>query len=514
MFEDRRIQAFVMAAVCVFYVAVRLWRLTDSCLWFDELFSVHAAEHGLGSLTWFVALDLIHPPLFYVFLKFWIAIGGDSLLWLRLFPILFSVIALIPFLLLSRELKLSLWTIALALFLFAVNGPMIKWAQFVRMYTLLMCLSLFSIWLLARYLISGKGLVALTIVNVFLVYTHYYGWLVLAAEVATILTFQRPKWRSIGVMTGIVFASFIPWLYLVSVAATSGSELSQNISWVERPGLSSIASFALDLVKPFYYRASSAEPSSIYSISVPLLLIVMTAAVLFMLKWKREPEDEKQAVYFLSIFAFLPILAVFLASWIMPHSIWGERHLIIVVPPLMFLIAIVLTRFNDEKLRTSAITLVILFSGYAFYLQAARDVQPYVWCGWEPVAKDFASAGRDSRPKRIYAFEDLVAYHLWFALRNTSWTQVSVVKGVEGMMEDSSFFLPRGFDAVARAELKDIAEPHIWLALRTDKAGQEFPLFEILADMGYTRCRLSYLKFGTSTVYLVEMAKDKDECTH
>ena len=156
MFEDRRIQAFVMAAVCVLYVAARLWRLTDSCLWFDELFSVHAAEHSWNSLSWFVALDLIHPPLFYMILKAWIAVGGESLLWLRLFPLLFSVIALIPFFLLGRELKLSKRTIALALFLLAVNGPMIKWAQFVRMYTLLMCLALFSIWLLARYLNSGK----------------------------------------------------------------------------------------------------------------------------------------------------------------------------------------------------------------------------------------------------------------------------------------------------------------------------------------------------------------------
>src|SRR5687768_3478552 len=89
------------------YVAARLWRLTGTCLWFDELFSVHAARHTWGGLGRFVAADLIHPPLFYALLKVWVAAGGESLLWLRLFPFVASVAALVPLLLLARELRLS-----------------------------------------------------------------------------------------------------------------------------------------------------------------------------------------------------------------------------------------------------------------------------------------------------------------------------------------------------------------------------------------------------------------------
>ena len=65
--------------VCL-YVAARLWRLTASCLWFDEIFSVHAARHTWGALWRFAAADLIHPPLFYALLKLWTAAGGESLL--------------------------------------------------------------------------------------------------------------------------------------------------------------------------------------------------------------------------------------------------------------------------------------------------------------------------------------------------------------------------------------------------------------------------------------------------
>ncbi|MBA2494285.1 MAG: glycosyltransferase family 39 protein, partial [Acidobacteria bacterium] len=193
----------VLAAVCLVYISLRFWHLTDSCLWFDEIFSVHAAEHDWFSLFSFVALDLIHPPLFYVFLKLWISIGGESLFWLRFSSVLFSIIALIPFYLLCRQLKLKYPAVALALIIFAVNGYLVKYAQEVRMYSLLLCLSLFSIWLFARFLNVGKGIWFLTVVNILLVYTQYFGWFVVVAEVCAGLFLQRIKIRRILTMFGL-----------------------------------------------------------------------------------------------------------------------------------------------------------------------------------------------------------------------------------------------------------------------------------------------------------------------
>ena len=84
-----------------------MWRLADSCLWFDEIFGVHAARHAWGRMFGFVAADLIHPPLFYALLKLWMAVGGESLPWLRLLSVLLSVASVAPLLLLCRELRLG-----------------------------------------------------------------------------------------------------------------------------------------------------------------------------------------------------------------------------------------------------------------------------------------------------------------------------------------------------------------------------------------------------------------------
>ncbi len=53
----------ILAVICFVYVLLRFWNLTALCLWFDEIFSVHAATLSWNSLIWFVAQDLIHPPL-------------------------------------------------------------------------------------------------------------------------------------------------------------------------------------------------------------------------------------------------------------------------------------------------------------------------------------------------------------------------------------------------------------------------------------------------------------------
>src|SRR2546430_2026610 len=123
------LQQLIFFSIVILYIAARLWRLTAGCLWFDEIFSVHAARHSWRELFSFVAADVVHPPLFYALLKIWIAAGGESLVWLRLFPFLISVAAIVPLMLLCRALQLNAAETNLALLLLAVNGYLIKYAQ-------------------------------------------------------------------------------------------------------------------------------------------------------------------------------------------------------------------------------------------------------------------------------------------------------------------------------------------------------------------------------------------------
>ena len=107
MRSKRTLQAAAISLVVVFFVLIRMHGSEASCLWFDEIFSVHAAAQPWSAILSFVSKDLIHPPLFYILLKLWVNIGGDSLQWLRLLPVVFACLSVIPFLLMTKELKLE-----------------------------------------------------------------------------------------------------------------------------------------------------------------------------------------------------------------------------------------------------------------------------------------------------------------------------------------------------------------------------------------------------------------------
>jgi len=487
--------------MCVGYVLLRLWRLSDSCLWFDEIFSVHAATQPWDNFLQFLALDLIHPPLFYAALKLWIAVGGEGLFWLRLFPVIFAVLALIPFLGICRELSLRNSTTIVALVLFAVNGSLIKYGQEVRMYSMLFALSLLSFWLFLRYFDDKGGAVLLVVANVLVIYTHYFGWLVIFSQIVAILLLKPARFRFVAIMAGVCTTLFVPWLILVAAAANSGSSLGQNIGWMEKPGLAALFRFAFDVIEPFYFQNSSAEASSIFIITVPIILIIAPAKLLYFLRsWA---DGARETHYLLAIFCGVPIVAALAASWLMPYSIWGSRNLIIAFAPMLILVSIFITEIQAERVRRGLIAALVLLTAMAFALRIATPTPEYVWCVWG----DFATKLPTDVPTKVIVTEDLVGYHWWFATRGRSNISVEKATGIDGLTEDVAYFLPRGFDGVKNVAVSSSQETAIWLAVRAPKLSENDPPLKNLLAAGFTKRSVTSKKIGREEVGLIHLQK-------
>jgi uncharacterized membrane protein len=471
-----------LALAIAVYAAVRLWDLTASCLWFDEIFSIHAAEHSWSTILDFVALDLIHPPLFYLLLKLWLAAGTDSILWVRLLPVLISLLAVVPFIGLCRELRLKVAAQALAVLLLAINGSLIKYAQEVRMYSLLLCIGLFSTWLFARSLLRDQSVIPLIVVNILLVHTHYFGWLVVIAEVVAALLFNTGRWRRLVLPQALVLASFLPWMAAVWSASRRGSDVAQNIGWVVAPGIREITKFILGIIEPFNFQASSAEPVSIYSVSVPLLLLAIIAVVVYAITHGTNSEIEMSKLRFLLIFVLVPSALALVASWFMPYSVWGNRHLIIVFAPACILLAVLFTSTCPKWVSIAFVTSLLIFSGYGLLIRLNRVPIQYSWCSWDPLTAASETAGTD---EPVYVFEDLVAYHIWFARRHDDGVQVKKIAGAEDVVEDKAYFLPRGFNEVSSVDLQDVNEPRIWVALRAPSISEAQSPLNAVITRGY-----------------------------
>ncbi|HEX3281806.1 MAG TPA: glycosyltransferase family 39 protein [Pyrinomonadaceae bacterium] len=513
----KSLSGLLTAGVVVLFVAVRLWRLSASCLWFDEIFSVHAAHHGWGELLRFAAADLIHPPLFYLLLKIWISLGGESLLWLRLLPALISIAAIVPFWLLCRELKLSQNERNLALLLLAGNGYLIKYAQELRMYSLLMLLSVCSLWLFVKWFRSERGarkqLGWLLLTNLFLVYSHYAGWIVVGVECLALLVWQRKKTKATFVGLGVLLLAYAPWLFLISANRDAGKGLAQNIGWVTRPTWRDIAQLFALLNKPFWsIQSTAARPFDLLTAFFALLIVGAPLIFLTMRVWRGTVlanDSNPQTFRAVSLFTLAPVIIVFGLSWLLPQSVWGTRHLIVVAAPYAILVSVAIVRVPLPWLRIAAVLVLgswLLLAGIAWALTPPPVL---IWCAWEPLAHKLEESAPQAQEVRVYAFEDLVAYHLWFAFDSSHRKQfkVMVVKGLEGIPEDPAYFLPRRFNEIAVVNTKQITGDDIWVAFRAPRWDETLPPLSTLESMGYISRAVQSVQAQGQQAYVVRMTR-------
>jgi len=499
----RKHRNILLAALVAGFVLLRFWRIDVACLWFDEIFSVHAAQQSWGNLFSFIAADLIHPPLFYVVLKLWIGIGGESVFWLRALPAFFAIASIPPLIWLTRVLKLPTLVAPLALLFLTFNGSVLKYSQEVRMYSMLMCLSLFSAWLFARYFVKGKSFVPLVIINCFLIYTHYFGWFVVGSEIAAILLFQRMKWRRMAVMFGVLAAIFAPWAIAVFSAAERGG-VAQNIGWMQRPVIRQIVTLFFNLIEPIYYQSSSIDPISDVKVALPILLIIALGVIALVVDNKALTEAQRDAVRLLLMFVAVPLSIALVLSWIMPVSIWGTRHLIILFAPFALISAFAVLNLPKGWMQTASVTLIVLFCGYGLVNGLTTPPAATPWCEWNSAATKFSE--QRSNTEKLYVFEDLAAYHAWFILKDSD-PAIVKVNGTE-VKEDKAYFLPRRFDGVNVVNIDEINEPSIFVAFRTSRFETTAAPLSELMQLGYRIEKMEPMSAEPTRTFLVKLSKN------
>lgn len=129
---------------------LRVWMSADDGLWLDEGYSVWLAEQPYGAMLERIVTTDQHPPLYYSLLWLW-RWGGDSEAYLRLLSAIFGVLTVPVLYLLGQRLLNRPAGLAAAL-LFTVSPFNIRYAQEVRMYTLLMLLAALALLSLAGWL--------------------------------------------------------------------------------------------------------------------------------------------------------------------------------------------------------------------------------------------------------------------------------------------------------------------------------------------------------------------------
>ncbi len=380
--DERRLAEYsgrvLTIAGVVLYISIRLWRLSRFNLQRDEIFSLEAVRLGWRAMFAAITADVVHPPLFYVLLKIWILIGGQSLQWLRLLPTIISFLALLPFLTLCRELRIPGYTRSITLFLFAVNAYLVGYAHEVRMYSLLLCFSLCALGLFVRWWNDPtpprRLLILLFIAHLLLVYTHYYAWLVVGVELSFVLLWQRSRIRIFAAVVSLLVVCYVPWLVAVMTALRERSVgLSTQLNWHYQPGVRDIAAFYSLLNGPFTFP---------HSTTIGLLMfggiVIWTVADGWL--GARASDPCRRLVFpFLVALAALPVVVAFAVSRFSPQSVWHTRYLIISAVPYLLLTAYALSQIHPRILKLLLTTAVIVWAGLSSAEELPRIDRQISW---------------------------------------------------------------------------------------------------------------------------------------
>jgi hypothetical protein len=170
-----------------------------------------------------------------------------------------------------------------------------------------------------------------------------------------------------------------------------------------------------------------------------------------------------------------------------------------------------------------AVTLVILFAGYGLVIRAGKDARQNSWCAWEPLVNEMVlTPDYSEHPRTIYAFEQLVGYHIWFAGRSFPNFQVNVVKDLPGTKEDAAYFLPRGFDKVKVLDPQTaFSGSELWVAFRDADPDHDKPGISAFSNRPQVLREMDYLGFeavdakktrvDNESVFLVKMVRRPQE---
>jgi hypothetical protein len=390
----------ITSALAALFLFLRIWRITDVSLDGDEIFSLLLARSDWHTLFGGAIKDAIHPPFFYVLLKIWVDVGGESLLWLRLFPVAVSALCLVPVFLLCKDLRIPRGARNLALLIASVHPYAIFFAQHMRMYCLLALFGLISIWAFDRYLRDGsrRSLVILSAANLLVVYLHYYGWLIIGLEFLYLLWRKRSALLPFAAASLFVAALFSPWAWLAAQSLHAKGGLADNLGWVPRPDRRDLSWFYVELsgLNEFLRWASRAA--------------VALFAFLYLMYRRREEAD----FHWLVVISLAPALVTYLVSQWLSQSIWGSRHLIFALWPFLLVVADVVWRLGPVA-RKIALTLLAAWMVFAVKSYSPEELKIH----WDRLTLAMLDAeSTDSGRVQLYTVDPYLHYPIWFHLES------------------------------------------------------------------------------------------------
>src|SRR3954468_19295956 len=302
--------------------------------WIDEGLSVGISDRPLSAIPHALREDG-SPPLYYVLLHFWLALGGRSEAGVRALSLLFALLAVPAAWWAGRAIFRTARAAWIAAVLMAFNPFLSQFAQEARMYSLVTLLTIpATACFLRAYALDADSararrpwIAGFAVSVAAALYTHnwpIFFTLAAAAAWAGLLALAPPGRRGGLIRGGLLgfggaFVLYLPW-----VPTTLYQAAHTGAPWSEAPDLDSL--FGV--------------PGVLLGDMPQIVLLICAGAGLLVLLRRGGSErftERGRAALALAILAVLTVLLAWTMSQISPA--WANRYLAVALPPFLLLAA-------------------------------------------------------------------------------------------------------------------------------------------------------------------------------
>jgi uncharacterized membrane protein len=346
-------------------LALRLLNIAQKNMWFDEVYSWHLSQKTIKEIFIGSAGD-IHPPLFYILLKYWTYLFSDTVFSMRLLSVLLGMFSLIFIYKIARRVLKSDYEILFVFILYALSPLNIYYSQEVRMLNLNLFLCLGSVYYFLKYMDKQtykNGLPYLAF-SMLAAYTHYFAFLIIFTEVFIVFyNYFKNKDKQLlkryPVYLIAIMIMYVPWIPVML------SQVSKGQPWRTEQTAAMVAKNSFEYFKEAFFSYYIYYETLVWvyiSLAGTMLIIFYLCFMAIRLTGAgTERTPEQRNLFCIVLLFFIPLLAGIAIS--IKSSILLSRYLSIIVPYLLISLTGLTLLFYKKKTAVILLGVIILISG-------------------------------------------------------------------------------------------------------------------------------------------------------
>jgi mannosyltransferase len=366
-----------LVVVAALALVLRLPHLSDRSIWYDEASSWQMSHYAWPEL-WRSVLLNVHQPLYYMLLKGWMGVFGDSAAAIRGMSVFFGLITVVLMGLFGRELHLAsaarregsvegevdpeARVFGLFVAMLVALSPVQVFASIeARMYSMGTAFAALGAWLLLRLLRSGGGpgwWAAYGFSLVGLLYSHHYGLFSVAAHFVFVGLCvlwlagagESEAAKRLAVSFGVVgVLAALAYLPALNILRAQSQRVLQDY-WIQPLSWSTFSTTFSQFVIPDHDDIPRSGGW------IVLAVVIGSAAILMV--------DARRGEWLVMAFSFLPMIGSACASAI--TTVWVGRYFRFAQLFVLAMVALATWRIARPwpKLLTSAVA--CLAAGFLF----------------------------------------------------------------------------------------------------------------------------------------------------